>query len=492
MNRWLVSAAHKSSGKTTVAIGLAAALRARGLAVQPFKKGPDYIDPMWLSLAAGRACRNLDPHIAGWDETQAAFRRHAADADACLVEGNHGLHDGMAGDGSDSNAALGWRLGLPVILVLDTRGTARGIAPLVLGFQSFDARLKFAGVVLNRVGGSRHETKLRQALERYTDVPVLGAIGEDPRLAIAERHLGLVPSNEAAAAAQLVRALGDAVAQGVDLGRLLEPAGAGRAAAVPASARRPGRSAARSPARAATGAAAPACGAARAPVRIAIARDEAFGFYYADDLEALEAAGAQLVAFDTLRDASLPAVDGLFIGGGFPEALAHRLQANAPLRGRLRELLEAGLPAYAECGGLMYLARSITWRGERFEMVGAIPGDALMHDRPVGRGYVHLAQTDDFPWPAGDGVAERAAGAELRAHEFHHSSVENLAPELRFAYRVLRGHGVDGAHDGIVHRNLLASYAHLRGVGAHPWPARFVAFVREVREQRARAAALAA
>ena len=224
MNRWLVSAAHKSSGKTTVAIGLAAALRERGLLVQPFKKGPDYIDPMWLALAAGRACRNLDPHIAGWDETEAAFRHHAAAADACVVEGNHGLHDGMSADGSDSNAALACRLGLPVILVLDTRGTARGIAPLVLGYQSFEPRLKFAGVLLNRVGGSRHEAKLRQALERYTDIPVLGAIGEDPRLAIAERHLGLIPSSEAGAAAQLVRTLAGAIAQGVDLGRLLLPA----------------------------------------------------------------------------------------------------------------------------------------------------------------------------------------------------------------------------------------------------------------------------
>ena len=222
VSRWLVSAAHKSSGKTTVSIGLCAALRRRGIVVQPFKKGPDYIDPMWLSLAAGRACRNLDPHIAGWDEVRDAFERASADAVASVVEGNHGLHDGMAADGSDSNAALAWQLGLPVVLVLDTRGTARGIAPLVLGYQAFDPRLKIAGVVLNRVGGSRHETKMRQALERYTDVPVIGVLGEDPRLAIAERHLGLTPSNEAHAAGQLVATLADAIDAGVDLDRLIE------------------------------------------------------------------------------------------------------------------------------------------------------------------------------------------------------------------------------------------------------------------------------
>jgi len=507
VNRWLIGAAHKSSGKTTVAIGLAAALRERGLRVQPFKKGPDYIDPMWLGLAAGRPCRNLDPHVAGWDAVEQAFRRHATAADAVLVEGNHGLHDGMSADGSDSNAALGVRLGLPVILVLDTRGTARGVAPLVLGYQAFEPRLGFAGVLLNRVGGARHESKMRQALERYTDLPVLGAIGEDPALAIAERHLGLVPSNEAEAAEAFVRRLGETVAQGVDLDRLLgETASAGRHAPVVtstvASTVAPIVGPIVGPIAAATVAAvvnpaatpttAPPSAPAPAPeepkVRIAIARDEAFGFYYADDLEALEAAGATLVAFDTLRDAALPEVDGLFIGGGFPEALAARLQANAPLRAHLRAQLEAGLPAYAECGGLMYLSRSITWRGERFEMVGAVPADAVMHERPVGRGYVRLAPTDAFPWPAGPG----AAAAEVRAHEFHHSSLENVAPGLRYAWRVLRGHGIDGRHDGLVHRNLLASYAHLRGVGADPWPARFVSFVRQVRAQRASPAALVA
>src|SRR5690606_7274993 len=221
MSRWLVSAAHRSSGKTTVSIGLCAALRRRGLKVQPFKKGPDYIDPMWLGLAAGRPCRNLDPYLSDPDELEASFMRHAARADASLVEGNLGLHDGMAADGSDSNAALARRLGLPVVLVLDTRGTARGIAPLVLGYQAFDPGLRIAGVVLNRVGGTRHGSRLRDAIERYTGVRVLGAIAEDPRLAIVERHLGLVPSNEADEATRVVATIADAVSAGVDVDALL-------------------------------------------------------------------------------------------------------------------------------------------------------------------------------------------------------------------------------------------------------------------------------
>ena len=463
MSRWLVSAAHRSSGKTTVSIGLCAALRRRGLSVQPFKKGPDYIDPMWLTLAAGRACRNLDPHLAGFDEIEATFVRHAGRADASLVEGNLGLHDGMAADGSDSNAALACRLGLPVVLVLDARGTSRGIAPLVLGYQAFEPRLRIAGVILNRVGGARHEHRLREALERYTDVPVLGAVGEDPRLAILERHLGLVPGNEARDAARIVETLADAIAASVDLDALLD-ATAPRAGESPtlqtadAPALRPARS-------------------DDARLRIGIAQDEAFGFYYVDDLEALQAAGAELVPFDTLRDAAPPEVDGLFIGGGFPEALAARLAANQALRCALRERIEAGLPVYAECGGLMYLARSIRWHGERHEMVGAIPADVVMHDRAVGRGYVRLQETDAFPWPGGPIDT-------VRGHEFHHSGLENVAPELRYAYRVVRGHGIDGSRDGIVHRNVLASYAHLRSVGGNRWPQRFVQFVRGVAAAR--------
>jgi len=471
MSRWLVSAAHRSSGKTTVSIGLCAALRRRGLKVQPFKKGPDYIDPMWLGLAAGRPCRNLDPYLSDPDELEASFMRHAARADASLVEGNLGLHDGMAADGSDSNAALARRLGLPVVLVLDTRGTARGIAPLVLGYQAFDPGLRIAGVVLNRVGGTRHESRLRDAIERYTDVPVLGAIAEDPRLAIVERHLGLVPSNEADEATRVVATIADAVSAGVDVDALLAAVAPRSADGEPGRGELAGSPAVPMPASptAPTG--------AGSGVRIGIAQDEAFGFYYADDLEALQAAGAELVRFDTLRDAVPPDVDGLFIGGGFPEALAARLSANVALRRALCERIDAGLPVYAECGGLMYLARSISWRGEHHEMVGAIPADVVMRDRAVGRGYVTLRETDDFPW-RGD------AHASLRAHEFHHSTLENVAPGLRYAYRVLRGHGIDGTRDGIVHRNVLASYAHLRSVGGNRWPSRFVEFVRDCRARR--------
>jgi len=464
-DRLLVSAAHKSSGKTTVTLGLCAALAASGTVVQPFKKGPDYIDPMWLGRAAGRPCFNLDAYLMDDTALARCFAEGLHGAELALVEGNKGLYDGLALDGSNSNAALARRLGLPVLLVIDARGMTRGIAPLILGYQAFDRDIRIGGVILNRLGGARHEAKLRAVIEHYTDVPVLGAVAEDPRLAVMERHLGLMPCAEVGDAQARVEAIGHIIGAQVDLARV-------RALAATAGPLAPGL-------------ASPEVATAlarNADLRIGIARDRAFGFYYPDDLAALQAAGAELVPIDTLHDAQLPAIDGLVIGGGFPEACMDALEANAGLRNALRAAIEAGLPTYAECGGLMYLSRSISWQGRTARMVGAIPGDAVMHERPVGRGYVHLQETAAMPWGAG------GPGA-LRGHEFHHSSLENLDPDVTFAYRVQRGHGVDGVHDGVLVHNLLASYAHLRSAAGASWAPRFVDFVRRQREPRAATAA---
>ena len=463
MHRFLISAAHKSSGKTTLSVGVAAALSRRGLGVQTFKKGPDYIDPMWLTAATDRRCRNLDFNLSTPEQLQTEFARHGARADVCLVEGNHGLYDGLDLEGSNSNAALTRLLELPVVLVLDTRGMTRGIAPLILGYQAFDRSLRIVGVILSRVGGSRHESKLRAVIEHYTDVPVLGAVHEDAQIWIAERHLGLTPTNEDGAVESRIALLAEAVNRQVDLDQLLVlTAGATPLPTV-----------------------LPFAGRSQQTLRIGIARDRAFGFYYADDIDALERAGVELVPFDTLRDAHLPAVDGLLIGGGFPELFARELEANAGLRGEILAAINNGMPAYAECGGLMYLGRTLTWRGETRRMVGAIGGDVVMHERAVGRGYVSLVSTADHPWSA-----SQAQTAPMPAHEFHHSSIEGLSPQTRFAYRVTRGFGVDGQSDGIVINNLLASYSHLRSTGGRDWAANFVAFVREVaKDQRPRFAA---
>ena len=481
--RLLIAAAHKSSGKTTLSIGLARALADQGLAVQAFKKGPDYIDPMWLARASGRPCFNLDIHLMHHAEIAGLFARYSALADISLIEANLGLHDGMALDGSNSNAALARQLGCPVVLVLDARGMTRSIAALILGYQAFDKAVRIGGVILNQVSGERHEAGLRAAIAHYTDVPVLGAVRRDPRLTMTERHLGLTPTSEVSDVEQRLREIAALVAAQVDLAAVR--ALATSASALPwvpalpsAHSRHPTPP--------------------QPPLRIAIARDEAFGFYYPDDLTALAAAGATLVPIDTLRDAQLPPVDGLFIGGGFPESFLPQLQANGALRAAIRLAIEQGMPTYAECGGLMYLARTIRHKDQTMQMVGAVPADVVMHERPVGRGYVRLSETGFHPWPMA-GFADAAGAADALcahagdgapkapclAHEFHHSALCNIDTTVRYAYAVQRGHGIDGLHDGIVIHNMLAAYAHQRGSGGNCWPERFVGFVRRIAVQRA-------
>ena len=472
MNRLLISAAHKSSGKTTLSIGLCAALRARGLAVQPFKKGPDFIDPMWLALAAGRDCHNLDFYLMGRDEILRTFAAHAHDADIALIEGNKGLYDGLSLDGSNSNAALATLLETPVVLVIDARGMTRGIAPLILGYQAFDRDIRIAGVILNQLGGSRHEAKLRAVIEHYTDVPVLGAVHHDDNFAIVERHLGLMPSNEATEAKAKIDAIASLVAASVDIDGLT--AAAAQAPALPAAPSPP------SPLPQGGEGSEPLRASRADSIRLGIARDAAFAFYYPGDLQALRAAGAELVTIDTLKDSRLPEVDALLIGGGFPEVFMEQLEANVTLRRQIRQAIENGMPAYAECGGLMYLARGLSWRGKRCEMVGVIPGEIVMHDRPMGRGYVLLRANGNGPWPL---PGTPTSPAEVRAHEFHYSSVENLPPDIVYAYEVLRGTGIDGAHDGIVYKNLFACYAHQRDLENNHWTARFVDFVRQCKKR---------
>jgi cobyrinic acid a,c-diamide synthase len=334
----------------------------------------------------------------------------------------------------------------------------RGIAPLISGYLDFDRDVDVRGVILNKVGGTRHEGKLRAALERYTDTEVIGAIGRDQALEIPERHLGLIPANEAEGVDATIGRLTDVVSAGTDVDRLIEIANTAISVHMESEV-------------------ADASTTAKPDVRIAVARDAAFGFYYPDDLEAFEDAGAELLFFDALSDSELPAADGLFIGGGFPEMCLPALAANKSLRADIRQKLAAGMPAYAECGGLMYLAKNIQWRDEKYDMIGVVPGDIVVHDRPQGRGYVVLEETGQSLWsPASAGPPQ--SDATISAHEFHYARLENLAGDPGYAYRILRGHGVDGQHDGLIVGNLLAGFAHHRNTEKNPWVGRFVKFVR--------------
>lgn len=455
MPQLLLSAAHKSSGKTTITLGLCAALARSGLRVQPFKKGPDYIDPMWLGRAAGRPCFNLDFHTMAHEELRRFFVRHSDDSDITIIEGNMGLFDSLDVEGLGSNAEMAKLLEAPVVLVLDVKGATRSIVPIILGFRQFDPQLNIAGLILNKVAGKRHEERLREVIAHYCDIPILGAIHRDERLAIDERHLGLIPSNEASEVEAKLSEIADIIASQVDLEALKRLVASAPLPRIPPLA----ENAVQIP----------------ADLRIAIARDAAFGFYYPDDLEQLQRAGAELVPFDTLHDAALPEdIDGLFIGGGFPETQMAALEANAAMRHSIYQAIENGLPAYAECGGLMYLSRSVRWGDRHGEMVGIIPGDTVMHDKPVGRGYARIVETDAAPWP------DSEPGKGYNVHEFHYSSLENLPEGLQYAYRLERGYGIDRRHDGFLYKNLLANYVHLRDVAGNHWTERFVEFVRAV------------
>lgn len=450
-----ISAAHKSSGKTTMSLGLCRALRDKGHIIAPFKKGPDYIDPLWLSQSAGNNCYNLDFYTQSNSEICTLFHQHAHTSDLAIVEGNKGLYDGLDLDGANSNAAMAKQLGLPVVLVIDVSGVTRGIAPLLLGYQAFDEEIDFAGVILNKVATDRHEQKLRAVVEHFTDIPVLGAVRRNSSLDISERHLGLIPSNESSSADARIQQISEIVAEQVDLDYLVQISRQATPLQIPhvqgvETVDRPFSS-----------------------LKIGIAQDKAFGFYYADDLARFKKLGAELVPFDTLNDKRLPDVHGVFIGGGFPETSAPELENNSSMRASIRSFVEAGGPLYAECGGLMYLCKSIAWGGETWEMAGVIDTTAQMNEKPQGRGYVKLQFTSEFPWFETDVDRDHT----ISAHEFHYSALSLEGHSPKFGYRVVRGKGVDGLHDGIIYKKMFASYTHLRSSAQFDWVSSFLAFV---------------
>ena len=444
--RVVFSALRGNSGKTLLTVGTGACLKHRGKALSPFKKGPDYIDAAWLEMATGHPCYNLDLFLMGKEGLLSSFSTRVRHADGALVEGNRGLYDGMDHEGSYSTAELAKLLKAPVIMVVDCSMATRTVAAMILGCQHFDPQVAIRGVILNRIGGTRHEAVVRSAIEDRCGVPVLGAVPKIQGAIFPERHMGLVPPREHPGAVRAVDEAARIVDRYVDVDRLWEIAQGAPAVYFNDLDSREGKQSVLP---------------SRQP-RIGFIRDSAFWFYYPDNLEVLEQLGASLVACSALDDRELPPVDALYIGGGFPETHAAALAANTRFRQSLREAVEAGLPVYAECGGLMYLGKELLVEEKAFPMTGVFPLRFVLDKSPHGHGYTILDV--DVPNPY------FPRGEVLHGHEFHYSHIPDWEEgTCSLVFKMRRGRGIHGGRDGLLYKNCLATYSHVHASGAKGW-----------------------
>lgn len=441
------------AGKTTVSLALMAALRRRGLKVQPFKCGPDFIDTGHHTRVCGRPSRNLDGWMLSDQVNQGIFYSAAQGADVCVVEGVMGLFDGASGkSAAGSTAQIAKLLDLPVVLVVDVSAMARSAAAVVHGFETFDPALRLAGVIFNKAGGPGHAQMLREAMEGRCSTPLFGCLPRNEKIQIPERYLGLHTAEESLLTEELISLLASIAESNLDLTRLL--------ASLPnIQVPRAGETSK-----------------TRCDVRIGVARDKAFSFYYEDNLDALRACGAEIIEFSPLSDPQLPAsVDALYFGGGYPELHATQLSGNREMLAAIRRFGDEGGPIYAECGGLMLLSEEVVNRdGQSFPMAGLLPLRVRMTDRLVKFGYAEVTLKADSLW----GVA----GAKARGHSFH-CSVITEAGETERQYDIRYSLGRLEEQEGFRLKNVLASYIHLHFLSNPDLPACFIENIRREREE---------
>ncbi|AFC98840.1 cobyrinic acid a,c-diamide synthase [Methanocella conradii HZ254] len=460
MPRIILAGDRSSAGKTTISTGLMSILHESGLKVQPFKVGLDYIDPSYHSLVTGRQGENLDGFLMSGEAIVEAFQHSAEGADIAIIEGVRGLYEGLeAVSDVGSTAQIAKILKAPVILVVDAQSITRSTAAIVKGYKDFDKGINFKGVILNKVGSERHAEKARTAIEKYTGVEVLGAIPRNKGMSLTMRHLGLIPAREGAsrvgdfeARISKIKAI---IKEHVNIDRLVEIA----KAAPRLKARKQSIFIKEND----------------AGVRIGVALDEAFNFYYKDNVDLLTLKGAEVVYFSPLHDREIPDVDGLMIGGGYPEFFAGELSDNSSMRKSIAEASANGMPIYAECGGMMYLVRALEdENGKRYDMVGAMDGVASMkHIRHIG----YVAGQFEKDTPIG------AKGSFFKGHEFHYSIITDIPPDAKFAYRMDRGIGIKDGMDGMMVNNTLGSYTHLHAASYVPFAKKFVESCVEYKEQ---------
>ncbi len=451
-----ITAVNGGAGKTIVSIGLTAWFRNNGFKVTAFKKGPDYIDAGWLALASGKPCYNLDLFLMNPEDVVGTFYGRSRESDVAIIEGNRGLFDGVDSDGTCSTAELFKLLDVPAILIIDVTKMTRTAAAVVLGFQKMDPQLHIAGVILNKVGGSRHERVARESIEKICNLPVVGAIPRKKDNFFPERHLGLLPVVEHGLAEDAVCKAMDMVSSYVDVEGLLK-------ILKRSDNYRDYFSFSEKPVSVTE----------KIHCKIGVIRDGAFQFYYPENLEALTESGAELSFFSS-DSSSLPQdIDGLYIGGGFPETHLERLANNRSLRTQVLEAIEKGMPVYAECGGLMFLGRSITYNERTYPMVGALPVDLVMCRKPQGHGYTVGKVVGENPY--------YVPGEWIKGHEFHYSKVASSYGTLNFAVKLKKGHGIIEQFDGMVYKNCVAFYSHIHAVSCRKWGERFVSAAMQYR-----------
>lgn len=444
--RITIGALKGGSGKTILSLGLIAAWREKGHRISPFKKGPDFIDAGWLTFAAARSCYNLDPFMMNNEQIVQSFVSHSGDADLSLIEGNRGLFDGLDVEGRCSTAELARLLKTPVILIVDVTMTTRTVAAVIKGCQAFDPDLNVAGIILNRVAGSRQEALITNAIEKYCDTIVVGSVPKLQDTAFPERHMGLVPYQEREHAEKAISWTRQTVEKHLQLDAIWRIASEAEDIEIKFRSQTPETT----------------VKAGNDSPQIGFIRDKAFWFYYPENLEQLERMGAQLVEINAISQNMLPQLDALYIGGGFPEIQAQALADNHTFRNALREEIEKGLPVYAECGGFMYLGKNLVVDGRNYPMVGAIPVEFVLKKRPQGHGYTVLEVNESNPY--------YPVGEILKGHEFHYSNpVLTGEANVDFAFKVRRGHGVDGERDGICMKNVLATFTHIHAAGNPGW-----------------------
>lgn len=459
--RLIIAGVRGGSGKTTVSLSIIHALRSKKrLKVIPFKKGPDYIDAGWLSLFANNPCYNLDPFLISRENVLSSFIKHFR-GDLSIIEGNRGLYDGMDIEGSFSTAELSKLLKSPIILIVDCSKVTRTVAAIVKGCIEFDREIEIAGVILNQIAGMRHEKIIRESIERYCSIPVVGAIPRIEDDSFPERHMGLVPYQEHQdfdRASSLVQRIADRY---LDLEKIkdiafeagfLSPLSEKNKECI--SVEREGSEKFNS-------------------LKIGVIKDSAFQFYYPENIDELRNRGAEIVEINSITDQVLPDVDALYIGGGFPETNAIYLAQNESFKVSVKKAAEKGLPIYAECGGLMFLGREIRLKDKIFPMVDLFPITFLMKNKPQAHGYT-IVEVDKrnpfFP-----------IGTILRGHEFHYSLPEEFSEEenMYTVFKMKRGEGIKNKRDGLCYKNTLGTYTHIHALGSPSWVVGFINSAKE-------------